>query len=283
MTAPLHAPPLVRLAHPGPRDADRRQAIGATLVPLAGRLSAGRTVMAEVARLFSEADCAGGILHLDGLVCEPFRYVLPAYATDAAHAAWYSATHAPAGPVTIDASTATVGWRDGAAFLHCHGRWSGGFGTAMGHVLPFETIIAADTDVRGIGSPDTWFDAVPDLETNFTLFTPAGESDGTGGLLARLRPDEDVCTALVALCADNRIHRARVHGLGSIADPRFADGRHVPCRATEVRIDAATVEAGTATVDVSLVDVDGAIHSGRLAPGLNPVGVTFELLIETLP
>jgi predicted DNA-binding protein with PD1-like motif len=279
---------LPRLAHPGPRDPDRRQAVPATLVPLAGTLAAGRPVMAEVARLFSEAGCDGGILHLDGLVCDPFRYVLPAYATDAAHAAWYSATHAPAGRVTVGPSTTAVGWRDGAAFLHCHGQWSGAFGTAMGHLLPLESIIAEETAVRGIGATDAWFDAVPDLETNFTLFRPAGDADGRdgkgeNGLLARLRPDEDVCEALVKLCADARFARARVHGLGSIVEPRFADGRHVPCAATEVRIDAAAVADGIATLDVSLVDVDGGIHAGRLAPGLNPVGVTFELLLESLP
>lgn len=279
---------LPRLDHPGPRDPDRRQAVPATLVPLAGTLAAGRPVMAEVARLFSDAECDGGLLHLDGLVCDPFRYVLPALATDAAHAAWYSATHAPAGPVTIGPSTAAVGWRDGAAFLHCHGLWTGAFGTAMGHLLAQESIVAADTAVRGIGATDAWFDAVPDLETNFTLFRPTRgddewSDDGENGLLVRLRPDEDVCDALVRTCADARIARARIHGLGSIVEPRFADGRHVPCVATEVRIDAATVTDGTATVDVSLVDVDGAIHAGRLAPGLNPVGVTFELVVEALP
>ena len=279
--------PRTRLAHPGPREPDRRQAVAATLVPLAGTLAAGRPVMAEVARLFSDAGCDGGFLHLDGLVCAPFAYVLPAYAPDATHAAYYSATHTPPGRVTVGASTASVGWRDGAAFLHCHGQWTGGFGTAMGHLLPFNSIIAEDTLVRGLGAVDAWFEATPDLETNFTLFAPErdenGDGSGENGLLARLRPDEDVCDALVRLCADARIPRARVHGLGSIANPRFADGRTVACIATEVRIDAATVADGAATVDVSLVDVDGAIHAGRLAPGANPVGVTFELVIEALP
>ena len=39
---------------------------------------------------------------------------------------------------------------------------------------------------------------------------------------------------------------------------------------------------GQVALDVSLVDVDGAIHAGRLAPGPNPVGVTFELVIEAV-
>ena len=272
---------LTRLAHPGPRAADRRQAVGATLRPLAGRLEAGRTVMAEVGRLFAQNGCKGGVLWLDGLTCDPMRFVLPAYATDGEHAAFYSETHVPEGPVTIGASTASVGWRDGAPFLHCHGQWAGGFGTSMGHLLPFDSVVAESVEVQGLGSPDAWFEARADAETNFTLFAAAG-GGGSDGLIVRLRPDEDVCEALVAVCARQGIARAQVHGIGSICEPRFADGGHVPCVATEVRVDAGEIADGAARIDVSLVDVDGAIHVGRLAAGLNPVGVTFELLVERL-
>jgi hypothetical protein len=273
---------LVGLAHPGPRAPDRRPAVPAALRPIAGSLAAGRPVMDEVARIFAASGCRGGVLWFDGLTCDPMRFVLPAHATDGAHAAFYSATHAPEGLVTIGASTASVGWRDGAPFLHCHGRWTGGFGTAMGHLLPVDSIVAVAAEVRGIGSPGAWFEATPDAETGFTLFAPAAAGPSGDGLLLRLRPDEDVCTALAAVCAEHGLARARVHGLGSICEPRFADGRHVPCGATEVRIDAGEVVGGEARIDVSLVDVDGGIHAGRLAPGLNPVGVTFELLLERL-
>jgi predicted DNA-binding protein with PD1-like motif len=239
--------------------------------------------MDEVARLFAANGCRGGIVWLEGVTCDPMRFVLPALVSDGEHAAFYSATHAPDGPVTIGASTASVGRRDGAPFLHCHGQWTGGSSTAMGHLLPFDSVVAETVEVRGIGSPGAWFEAAPDAETNFTLFAAAGEGTGRDGLFVRLRPDEDLCTALVALCAAHGIARARVHGLGSICEPRFADRRHVPCVATEVRIDAGMVAGGEARIEASLVDVDGGIHAGRLAPGLNPVGVTFELLLEILP
>jgi predicted DNA-binding protein with PD1-like motif len=239
--------------------------------------------MDAVAALFAAHHCRGGILWLDGVTCEPFRYVLPALATDGLHAAFYSDTHAPEGAVRIGASTAAIGWRDGAPFLHCHGQWSGGSGTAMGHLLPHESVIAAPARVRGIGAGDAWFEGVPDAETNFTLFAAAGDGEGGGGLIARLRPDEDVCEGIAGLCAAHGLARARVHGLGSICEPRFADGSRVPCIATEVRIDRGEVAQGRARIEASLVDVDGAVHSGLLAPGANPVGVTFELLIEALP
>ena len=260
--------------------ADRRQAVRATLRPIEGALAPGETVMAGVARLFADHGCRGGVLWLDGATCDPFRYVLPALATDDRHAAFYSDTHAPDGPMRITAATASVGWRDGAPFLHCHGRWSGGSGAAMGHLLPLESVVAEPATVRGIGAPDAWFEAVPDRETNFTLFAPAGGGGGGDGLLARLRPDEDVCEAVAALCAEHGIGEARVHGIGSICHARFEGGREAPCVATEVRIDRGRVAHGAAEIEASVVDVEGAIHSGRLAPGANPVGVTFEILIE---
>jgi hypothetical protein len=151
----------------------------------------------------------------------------------------------------------------------------------MGHLLPFDSIVAAEAEVAGVGAPDAWFEALPDPETEFTLFAPAG-GGGSGGLLARLHPDEDVCDAVAALCTAHGVVRARVHGVGSICEPRFADGRHVGCIATEVRIDEGGVAGGKVVLDVSLVDVGGGIHVGRLAPGLNPVGVTFELAIEAV-
>jgi hypothetical protein len=80
---------LPRLAHPGPRAPDRRQAVAATLRPIKGQLRAGRPVMDEVARLFADHGARGGMLSLEGVVCDPMRLVLPALATDAAHAAFY--------------------------------------------------------------------------------------------------------------------------------------------------------------------------------------------------
>ena len=236
--------------------------------------------MAGVARVFAEAGCRGGVIWLDGVSCDPFRYVLPALSTDGIHAAFYSDTKAPPGRVTIGASTASVGWREGAPFLHCHGQWTDAAGgTAMGHLLPFDSVVAADADVWGLGCPQAWFEGLPDTETNFTLFAATGGDAGRGVLL-RLRPDEDVTTAIEAVALAHGLTDARVHGIGSICCLSFEDGRRVDCIATEVRIDEGRIAHGRAQIDVSVVDIDGAIHRGRLAAGRNPVGVTFEILIE---
>lgn len=270
------------MRHPGPRDAERVQAVRARLVPVAGTLRAGETVMAGVARVFAEAGCRGGMVFLDGAVCDPLRYVLPALSSDASHAAWYSDTHAPHGPVRIIRATASVGERDGAAFLHCHGLWQAGRApVAMGHLLPFESVLANDAAVTGIGARDAWFAALPDAETNFTLFQPQGGGDGRG-LLARIAPGEDVVTAIEALCAAHGITDAHLHGLGSIDHVRFLQGERMDCLATELRLNGARLMDSKAHIPIEVVDIAGRITSGVLKRGANPVGVTLELLIEPM-
>lgn len=264
-----------RMIHPGPRATARAVAARASLRPIVGVLPAGRTVMAAVGQLFAAQGCKGGVLWLDGAVCDPMRFVLPAPSADGIHAAWYSDTHAPDGPVAIGHATATVGWKDGAPFLHCHGTWGG----TMGHLLPLDSVLAADAPVAGIGAPDAWFEALPDAETAFTLFTPRGGGTGTG-LLARVLPGEDAVTAIETLAARHGITHARLHGVGSIDHIRFAEGHRMDCHATELRLDGATLAQGRATIPVEVVDIAGTIMRGTLERGTNPVGVTLELLIE---
>ncbi|WP_104493013.1 PCC domain-containing protein [Paracoccus denitrificans] len=269
----------MNMIHPGPRAPDRMQARPALLRPVAGRLRAGQTVMQAVGALFADHGCKGGVVSLAGLRCEPMHYVLPALSTDGLHAAWYSDTHAPEGRWTVDSATATVGWKDGAPFLHCHGIWSDGRDRAMGHLLPFDSTVAEDVAVEGLGAAETWFEALPDQETAFTLFTPQGGGDGPG-LFARILPGEDVVAAIETLAARYGIRDARLHAVGSIDHIRFAEGHRMDCLATELRFADARLARGTAHVPIEVVDIHGHIARGTLARGANPVGVTLELIIE---
>lgn len=268
-----------RMVHPGPRADDRVQAVPATLQAISGRLSAGQTVMEAVGNLFTRNGCRGGVLRLDGTVCAPMRYVLPALSTDGLHAAWYSDMIAPDGPMRILSATATVGEKDGAPFLHCHGIWAGDDGVSrMGHLLPFDSLLAANVRVTGIGSPDAWFENLPDAETAFSLFQPKGH--GRGGILARLRPGENTVTTIQTLCSSHGISDARIHGVGSIDHIRFQDGSRVNCLATELHFSGAQMINGRAVLPIEVVDIHGHIHSGTLADHDNPVGVTIEIIIE---
>lgn len=265
----------MRMVHPGPRAAERATARRARLRPIRGTLPAGVPVMQAVGDLFAAHGCKGGVLDLSGVTCAPMRYVLPAPSSDGIHAAWYSDTHAPDGALRIDSATATVGWRDGAPFLHCHGVW----GRAMGHLLPFDSVLAQKAEVRGLGAAETWFEALPDPETAFTLFTPMGGEDGQA-LLARILPGEDVVTAIEALAVRHGIADARLHGVGSIDHIRFAEGHRMDCHATELRLAGAVLSQGRAHVPIEVVDIHGHIARGSLTRGGNPVGVTLELIVE---
>jgi acyl-CoA synthetase (AMP-forming)/AMP-acid ligase II/predicted DNA-binding protein with PD1-like motif len=275
------------LAHPGPRNPHRREVVETPLLPIAGQLQPGETFMAGVARVFSEAGCRAGVLCVDGGSCAPFHYVLPALSHDREHAAWYSAAFVPEAGARFISATATFGERDGAAFLHCHGIWDvGAAQPRMGHVLPFDSIVADPVPVRGHGSASPVWQSVLDIETNFTLFSAQGEGCRGNGVCLRLRPDEDVCTAIEQVCAELGIENARIYGLGSIYMPIFDDGRQVRCVATEVVIEEGLLQAGQhgvrALINSAVVDVDGEVYRGRLEKGQNPVGVTFELLVQSL-
>lgn len=103
-------------------------------------------------------------------------------------------------------------------------------------------------------------------------------------LLARVRPNEDISLAIEDICAKQGIESANVYGIGSLNEVRFADGTRVDSHATEVLIREGSVRsAGSrprARLMIDVVDMEGAIFSGDLVHGDNPVCVTFELVIE---
>ncbi|MBM6593493.1 PCC domain-containing protein [Microvirga pudoricolor] len=277
-----------QIQHPGPPFPERVTAVPGAPVPLRFSLEAGLSVDVAIARGFAAAGCLGGYVVLRGGRCEPFRFVMPAASPDDAHAAWYSDTFAPEGSVRIERAGAIVGERDGRFFIHCHGLWETPEGRRMGHMLAPDTVVTEPVEAVGIGFRDATFMAAPDPETHFTLFGPVSrvqggeEPVGPRVLLARVRPNEDIGTAIESLCGRWGIARANVHGIGSLNGVRFADGRRVEAHATEVLIhEGRTGPDGVMRIDV--VDMDGHIHSGPIVEGDNPVCVTFELLIEEIP
>src|SRR5439155_15269485 len=99
-------------------------------------------------------------------------------------------------------------------------------------------------------------------DTNFSLLqvTPtAARPWGLEGLVGRVRPNEDLCLALEALCAERNIRRGRIRGgVGSLIGSVFDDGRTVEPFVTEVFIRHGVIAPGTdgalrAEVDVGLV------------------------------
>jgi hypothetical protein len=156
----------------------------------------------------------------------------------------------------------------------------------MGHIKPSETVLAADAIADALCIHGAVLDVRQDTETNFPLFhpVPTPSSEATGGVrgvLATVRPNEDIAAALDALCRRSGFGQARIHGIGSLVGADFAGGAHVSSYATEVLVRAGEYGGGDAQLDIALVDLDGRLSEGQLA-GPNPVCVTFEVLIEEL-
>jgi predicted DNA-binding protein with PD1-like motif len=272
------------IVHPGPPAAERVRVAEAGVQPLRLRLKEGRTVNEAVAAAFAEAGFESGYVDFAGLTLDPVRYVIPAASPDAAHAAWYSHTYAPSGVASIEKAGAIVGRRDGMPFLHCHGIWRLADGTRrMGHLLPFEAVVAEEIEIDAWAISGAWFEAQDDPETNFRLFAPVVETARrapapTPGLLCTICPNEDLATRIAQVCRAYGLESASVYGIGSLVGCAFADGTGMDSYATEVLVTAGTVRNEAVSLDIAIVGMDGAIAEGRLA-GVNTVCVTFELLI----
>lgn len=276
--------------HPGPVSPERTAEVAGMPVRLRFELEPGQSVDAAIAKGFAASGCIGGFVTLRGGQCEPFRFVMPAASPDAHHAAWYSDTFAPEGPVEITRACAIVGQRDGKPFVHCHGIWETTEGTRMGHMLAPDTMVAVPMEVTGIGLRGATFKALPDPETDFTLFEPLRvaedrqEPAGPRVLLAKVRPNEDISLAIEDICSSQGIGKANVYGIGSLNGVRFTDGGRVEAYATEVLIHEGRVESAhcrpRASLQIDVVDMEGQVSSGELVHGNNPVCITFELVIE---
>lgn len=279
-----------RIEQPGTGTPERIQ-----WVECAGRvfsltLPAGALLLEAVWDGFAAAGFASGVVKLDGLGLSPFAYVMPALSKTPEHAAFYSETFRPQVGARIEVGAMTFGQRDGAPFFHAHAVWVEGDGKRSGgHILPDETTVAETITVEAIGLDGAVFTAEPDSETHFKLFGPVTAASGGAGagrfFALRVKPNVDFCGALEAFCAERGISEAVIHGgVGSTIGAWFTDGGVVENFATEVAITEGRItreaDGFEAAIDVALVDYSGALASGRLKRGDNPVLMTFELVLE---
>jgi len=281
------------IVQPGPPVAERIQWVEARGRAFSFTLEAGVPLLEAARRGFAKAGFAGGVLNMRGGALGPFAYVMPALSKTSEHAAFYSETFRPQGLTRLKLAAMTLGVRDGAPFFHCHGLWTEADGRANGgHMLPEETMVAEPFEVDAFGIDGAVFAAEPDPETNFRLFGPVasearGASTNARAFALRLRPNQDVATALEGFCRDRGIARATIHGgVGSTIGARFTDGRTVEPFATELAISSGIIAPGAsaleAKLDIALVDHTGGLAEGRLVRGDNPVLMTMELVLEAL-
>lgn len=276
---------------PGPAGPERIQWIEARGMPIVLPLRKGRLLLHAVRDACAAHGVASACIDLGGLVLKPFGYVMPALSPTPDHAAFYSLPVRPEAGATIECGRMTFGERDGAPFFHAHALWTEGDGRrAGGHILPDETVLAADDAVPATVLADALFRAEYDPETRFTLFVPTADTrsrplpDGERRMFpVRLRPNQDITEALEGFCRNRGLQGATIRGgVGSLVGARFTDGREVEPFATEVAITGGAIDAEAAGswIEVALVDDSGALARGRLARGENAVLMTFELVLE---
>ena len=277
------------ITHPGPVAPERFRVARGKIERRRVTLRSGCSANEAIGEAIAEAGFSGGYLRLAGVAMDPMAYVIPAASPDGGHAAWYSGAFAPAGVSMIEDAGFNIGSRDGKSFFHCHGIWTEPDGRRrMGHLLPDLAGFQRPVEAEMIGIRGARFDATEDAETNFKLFMPErhGEDAETGRtvLLAQVRPNADICQSIEEICRLHGIQNATVHGIGSLVGLELTDGTIVDSYATEVLITRGELSdrqgRPECRLEIALVDMDGAIWEGTAKRGVNPVCVTFEVLIE---
>lgn len=245
-------------------------------------------MLSAVAEALQADGIESAVVEIRGGSLQPLVYVIPADCDDGMHVAWYSEGHSPSGRAEIQSLTFTYGRRDGEPFLHCHGSWRLGDGSVGGgHLMPHEAQFSEAVEGEVFALSGAILDQLDDGETNFRLFTPLPlcghpNGDGTRAVLCRVKPNEEIHSAIERTAREHGFKRATLHGVGSFVGCDFADGRHMPGKALEVFIrDGSLQELDGRTcsrLDVAAVDAAGAVLEGEITHG-NAVCVTFELLI----
>ncbi len=279
------------IKQPGPAAAERIQWVEARGRRVSMVLKPGLRLLEAVQEVFAAHSLVSGAIRLTGGAFGPFAYVMPAASDTPRHVAFYSATHRPTGLSRIQGGALTFGLRGGAPIFHCHALWTESDGRpGGGHLLPDETFIGEAIQVDGIGLEGAAFAVEADAETNFSLLGPiAQKSIGKADrqvFALRLRPNQDLLGALETFCVERGIAAAEIHGgVGSIIGARYKDGKRVDAFATEMAVLSGRIRPDAngqpkAELDVALVDHTGAVSSGGLVRGDNPILITLEVVLE---
>ncbi len=270
------------LVQPGPIHPVRIDSIGGDAVPLRFTLRRGLPLTEALTGPLIAAGFQSATLTFKGGAFNPFRYVMPGPADNASHVAYFTAPRAPEDTTRIEQANATFGWSDDKPFLHCHAAWTEPDGARRGgHILPHESIVCEETEVEAWGFPTIRVATAADAETNFTLFQPSGTTSPGTAVFARIKPNEDILTAVETIAAAHGMRDAVVRGsLGSLIGARFAHGATVQDHATEVLVRSGRVRDGVGSLDLLVVDMAGQVHDGPLIRGANPVCITFDLVLE---
>lgn len=281
------------IEQPGPVHPERVQWVPVYIHQADITLPTGVTLLDGLAQAIQSYGVSSAVFSVVEGGLAPLAYYMPALSPSDDHVAYFSAPfHAPA-EVTLRSGSITLGQREQQPWLHCHAIWADAQGAVgSGHIIPNESRVSRPLRLKAWWMQGASFQVMPDPETNFSLFQivaqpPSALPDRSpNAFVVRLRPNQDVCMALEAFCAEHGMAAATVRGgVGSLVGIVFDDGRSIEAFATEVFIEQGTIMPdahGQLHADLRIGGVahSGDIAQGRLARGQNAVLITFELIIE---
>lgn len=284
------------LEHPGVVAAERRTSITTRSVPRKVTLPAGmRLVDAMADALEALGATSGQVELLDGFLSQ-VSYCYPALCHDGSAAVSYSATHEAVVPARVIAGSATVGFRDGQRFAHCHATWFDVNGNVHGGHLWPETIIGPGP-VQAIVHALDEVELVSgiDPECRLPVFTPhrvfsrgLDRNGSVRAVMSRLAPGVEVETAVREIMREQGFDRASIAGsVGSLVGAvlhREGSVLVVDGPATEVTLtgefDHRDPLNTTARLSGMIIDRFGTVHAGELVKEETIVACTLELLVE---
>lgn len=290
VVAPLH--------HPGPTLLPRVVPVPTTTRVERVELAAGRRLVDAIADEVERMGADSAQVELLGGSLGEVAYCFPALCTDGTRAVSYSETHHAVTPAQVVSGSATVGFRDGERFMHCHAAWFDAHGALRGgHLWPETFVGPSPLEVVVHALDGVTMTSATDEESRMPVFTPAVGAPAAGhaattrrSVMSRLRPGVDLHRAVQQVMRAEGFASASVRGsLGSLVGAVLlrADGAIVvDGPATEISLSGTMTMTSEGTVEHHLsavvIDRHGTVHAGELIGGENIVAVTFELLVEEL-
>ncbi len=264
------------------------------------RIPQGESLLKAITQALHDMGTDSGFAEIYGGELSPANYCIPAESDGEGRAVSFSDSKALRRTELISAS-ATIGIRDGAPYMHCHGHFLTTKGKHVGgHLFP-ETYAGINGPWAAVyGLSNVQWVSADDPETNMPVFTPRevqgntmDESSGMNNtVIARVLPNEDITESVLRMCAEQGFSTAVIRaGLGSLIGASYKDRetgqrRQIDGPGTEVTSLTGHVSTTNGIAEThltcTLVDRHGQIHAGELIPGMNPVAVTFELVIQQI-
>ncbi|WP_430592394.1 PCC domain-containing protein [Humidisolicoccus flavus] len=285
------------LTHPGLATEPRIRSVSVHSQGMLRRLTPGTLLPEELTALARELGEGNGYFEIHGGTFEPVSYCTPGPATSERAMSFSSERGDEL--VHLIYGSGTIGFRDGAPYVHSHCLWIDPSGKLRGGHLWPETRVGTDAPTVALYGVTgaTWISA-DDEETNmpvFTAYKEEGDMSTNASIettIARVLPGEDISLTIERVAKEAGYERAVVRGgLGSLVggqllDPRTGQVKSVDGPGTEVVAligHVETTEEGHRTrLSCTMVDLHGELHAGELVRGENAVAVTFELILQNL-